>query len=295
MLWVLLLLMGAYPTVAGQGSPAGPQVTFRTQSILPPAALYVTPNDSIEVQARSPSVTTTMALTVRILTPQGIVTEYQQSLTVATVGTGIFTQDLSPTEGFILSAQLTANAASRGQCFVKLQLHKNPSGSDQTLGALLFQGYVSADDHLSYPQSVTESSLNGRGWLHGVTVSNPAAGANITTSVPTGVHWNIRSLAFQFVSGAGAGNRTVVLEATLTTGQSGLFVVPTSVQTAGLTYLYGYAQGIFNEFQTPYMAIALPTDAVLPAGTTITAGLGGIQSADQFQNISMFVEEWVSQ
>lgn len=277
------------------GNPYGPRVSFTTENILPPAAVYVAPGDALVLQGRSPSVTSKVDLTIRLLTPDGEVKEgvFQESIT--TIGTAIEEFAFNPAEGFLLSAHLQAGAVSRGQCFVRLFLKKNPSGSDQTLGALLFQGYVSLDDHLSYPQSPTESSLNGRGWTHSVTIAAPGNGNPVFLVVPAGIRWRLVSITTAMSTDVTVGNRACVLQ--LQDPIGGVFYdasnaanIPAS-QFIALTWAPGATLNALFVAQT----MGLPTEVLLGAGFKIQISPLFFGAADHFDITRMEVEEWIAQ
>lgn len=284
-----------YPAVAVADIPYGPQVSFRTQSILPPSAVYVAPGDAAELQARSPSVSTPVTLTLRILTPHGEVKELVYSVTIATSGTAVQTTDFSPQEGFVLSAHLQAINASRGQCFVKLFLRKNPGASDVTLGALLFQGYVSSDDHLSYPQSPTQSSLDGRGWTHTVKVANPPAATAGYFVVPVGVRWLFKSILWQFVTDATVGNRQPVLNfSDASLNLIAQIVAPWQVP-ASQSVIFAAAPGFQFGSTIAQHLWPMPADIVMGAGYQAQVNASFIGAGDSVSLMTAQVEEWVAQ
>jgi len=295
MRWLVALLMAAYPTAALQGAPYGPLVSFLTQNILPPGAVYVSPNDVVELIARSPTVATNIQMTVRFLSPAGIVTSSLYTATIATAGTATQSVQMTPQEGFILSVQVVANNASRGQCFVKLQLHQNPAGGDPTLGALLLQGYVSADDHLSYPQSPTESSLNGRGWIHVVSLANPGAGSEWSVTVPAGVRWQVRAINATLQTSAAVANRTPCVRIVPLALGSGILTPVGTAQAASLVLLYSWWNGAYPLSTGTLQSAPLPTQLLLPAASVVTSFTNNLQVADAWTNISLDIEEWVGQ
>jgi len=285
--------MGAYPTAGNAGAPVGPLVTFRTQNILPPGAVYVTPNDSLELIGRAPTVSTQVTLTVRILTPQGIVTNIVNSYTISTVGTATQSNIINPTEGFILSAQLVANNTSRGQCFVRLQLHQNPRGGDPTLGALLFQGYVSADDHLSYPQSPTESSLDGRGYIHSLAMQ-VISGNTLQLVVPAGVRWASRTTSVQCTTSAVVANRRVQFTIQDPSGNLLVQVLNGTNIPASTFAEVNWGDGLNTGLDLTAQSVASPRDLVLPAGYVVKISGVTFQAGDSLAGF-MLLEEWVAQ
>lgn len=282
--------------VAQQVNPYGPLVKFRTQGIFPPTAVYVGPDDAIEFEARSPSVSTVVNVTIRILTPAGEIKAIPFQVTVATSGTAVFTQHIPPTEGFVLTAHVSANNASRGQCFVKMHLIRNPGQSQQILGALLLQGYLSADDNLSYPASGTESSLNQRGWTREITLPNTTMATPPTFTVPAGVRWIVRQAHFAYTADAIGGARTFVL----------VMIDPTAVQigkydSGGSIGVNGFGEitwspGIAATATGTVLNGPLPIDLVLPAGFKLQLNaLGSPDPGDSVSEIAAMVEEFVAQ
>lgn len=288
-------LIGFAP-LAPPGNPYGPEVTFQTQSILPPGAVYLGPDDTLALQARSPSVSSVLHLTTRRLTPQGEIKSDPVDVTVATVGTAVFETVIPPAEGFLLSAHLRGDAVSRGQCFVKLLVKRATGGTDLTLGHLLFQGYVSADDHLSYPQSPTESSLNGRGWTHSLTAVNPAPAANVVVTVPVGVRWILKGFKAVLATSAAVRTRTVLFAILDNLGNTAGVSPPLLNQTASQSIEYTYGPGL-SAVASPALAstIGISVDLVLPAGWQMILQDFNADGADQFSQIVLFVEEFVAQ
>ena len=243
---------------------------------------------------RAPTAGVQVTLTVRLLTPQGEVKESVFSTIISTVGTAQQDNTFLPQEGFLLSAHIQSTAASRGQCFVKCFLRKNPGASDQILGQLLFQGYVSSDDHLGYPQSPTESSLNGRGWTRSVLVADPPLRTGTLITVPAGVRWLIQSLFLDFTTDATAGNRSLyiaILDPSFHTvfyaGQSTTIGPSASISSS-------WAQNLpIGQFGSFYQS-ALPVDLVMTAGYSLEVQAVFVGPGDKISNEQLLVEEWVA-
>ena len=284
-----------YPPLAGQGTPYGPLVTFRTQSILPPSAVYVGPNDLVVLEGRAPSVPVAFTMAFRILTPQGEIKETIVAGTISTVGLAVNDFPSTPTEGFIISAHISSTNASRGQCFVKCFLKKQAGQFDFTLGHLLFQGYISTDDHLGYPQSPTESSLSGRGWTHVVLLANPPAGSSGSFVVPTGVRWLFKSIFFQLNTGAAVATRIVQIAFSDPGGNQLAFLQAPAGETAGQLQSYNFAQGLQPLANSVGQNAPLPLDIIAQTGFTVFVQAFNIQAADQFQFLHAEVEEWIAQ
>ena len=284
-----------YPLLASQGVPYGPLVTFRTQAILPPSAVYVGPNDLVVLEGRAPSVAVPFTMAIRILTPQGEIKETILAGTISTVGLAVNDFSTTPNEGFLVSAHISSTNASRGQCFVKCFLKKQAGQFDFTLGHLLFQGYISTDDHLGYPQSPTESSLNGRGWTHVVVLSNPPAGSSASFVVPTGVRWLFKSIFFQLTTSAAVANRFAEIAYSDPGAHQVAFLQAPAAQTANLTTSYTFGQGLQILTGNQLQMSALPVDILAQSGFTVFVEVLTMQAADQLQFVAAEVEEWIAQ
>jgi hypothetical protein len=285
--------------VAPYDNPYGPLVKFRTLGIFPPSAVYVGPSDALEFEARSPSVSTAVNVTVRILTPQGEIKEIPLAFTVATSGTAVFTSRVPPTEGFVLTAHASANNASRGQCFVKLHLLKNPGASAALLGALLFQGYLSADDHLSYPQSPTESSLTPPGWTHTIIITAPGAGNDWSTQAPAGVRWRLKTVFAAFTASATVASRgpRVILTDSAARLIADLPISPaiTASQVCDFTWGEGLTPQSIVLANLVIDTAQLPGQLLLPQQAFVKSLTNSLQAGDAWTAILLTVEEFVAQ
>ncbi len=284
-----------YPVRAGGQYPYGPEVQFRTLDVLPPAAVYVGPDDEIVIEARSPSVTTALTVAYRLLTPQGEIKYGLLTPSISTVGTAVQDVVVPPAEGYLISVHLNANSASRGQCFCKMFLRRTGAAGGGPLGHLLVQGYVSLDDHLGYPQSPTESSLNGRGWTHTATFADPGAGANFFTTVPAGVRWKIQTVIATLVTNATPGNRFAGLVALSPAAQTEFNIQTPAAIPASTTAFLSWAPGfpelnINNQWTAPSVI-----DLILVAGSQVSIQVTALQGTDQISSVRLTLEEWVAQ
>jgi len=284
------------PTVASPtANPYGPLTTFKTENVLPPAAVYLGPQDSILVSCFSPSLSAAVTVCYRLLTPQGKIITSQQVFTnpASPFGGGI---TIPPSEGYLLSLTVQCGAAARGQMFVRVflmgsQVLTAASPIDQ----LLAQGYTTGRDTVAYPQVAPENSLSGRGWLHSVTIAAPAPGAFWSQTVPAGVRWILKSVQTGITTSAVVGNR-VPLVSIEDTGSNVLAnMLGPGVITASQAFNLSWFDG--GAFQTIGVFMEAPTvrDCILSPGYLIAGNFGSLGAADQFTATQLFVEEWVSQ
>jgi hypothetical protein len=283
-----------YAPRATFANPYGPQVTFRTEDILPPGAVYIGPDDALTLDARAPTVSAPLHLTLRRLMPQGVISSDQYDYVISTTGTNVQEQIIYPSEGYLLSAHAFSEAPERGQLFIKLHARRNALGSDHAFGHLLMQGYISVDDHLGFPQSQPESSLSGRGWLRVITYPNPPAGSNFGFVVPQGVRWLLRAVYGQLVlSGAGTA-RSVSLIIGNPAGAVALAIPVQGSFGPGGGADFTFAPGVAPTSSSGSIATPIPPDFLFSAGWNVSLVESVIQPLDQWSLISVYVEEYVA-
>jgi hypothetical protein len=105
-----------------------------------------------------------------------------------------------------LSVFAQSGAPSLGQTFLVVDVIRGRGASAYTLGTLV-QGYVTGSQRRAWPGSPIQSTLEGAPFARLITGTTPAAGAEISETVPTGARWLVRSLASELVTSATAGTR----------------------------------------------------------------------------------------
>jgi hypothetical protein len=284
-----------YPLTAGFENPYGPQISFQTENILPPGAVYIGPDDALILEARAPSVTANLYLTLRRLTPQGLVSSDQYQWSVSTAGLAAQDFAIPPSEGYLLSAHCRSDAVERGQLFVKLHARRNLGGQDVSLGHLFFQGYVSYDDHLGFPQSPTASSLDGRGWYRVLTPPDPPAAQEFSYTLTQGIRWILRSVRGQFTTSAAPGDRSPFLDIHIP-GASGDLLIPAGVaQPPSAIGAFEWIVGtpIFSQGANNFAP--LPPDLLIAGGWAIqTQTIPALAAGDQWGSFTITAEEYVA-
>jgi len=283
-----------YPPLATPGNPYGPLVSFQTQNIFPPGAVYVGPDDSITINFFCPLVAVTLHVSYRLLSPQGEIVSNKDDMVINPTGSGFSFFVIPPSEGFLLSISVGADSVSRGQCFVQAFLQRGVSVANPTLAALLFQGYASNNNRVGFPQSVPEGTLSGRGFSHVVTLTNPLAGQPFTTTVPAGVSWRVKSFFYQLLASAAVVTRTAVFNFTFSGASSNMIVEIPAALTAGLTWVICFIENIQPIFSSNHAVGPLPNDLLFPSGAILLFTVHSIDVADQLQNGSLIVEEFVN-
>jgi hypothetical protein len=281
-----------YKLTAPAANPYGPQVTFKTEGIFPPSAVYVGPNDSIVLEYQSPIEIVTVFLSVRLLTPQGEIKVEFYQVNATTVGSvpGVFI--IPPCEGYILSAECQGSQY-RGQVFVRCYLANGSVTGAPTISALLFQGYVSETDRLGYPVSATESSLSGRGWTRAVILAAPGANTEWVLAPPTGQNWIVRSIGTTFTASAVVGTRYLSLRLLDTLGNEyGRVRLPSTV-TAGQTYICTWATSVQLHQLGGSQESNLWEDLLLNSNFQLKSDIGAPGAGDTWGAVHAAVEEYI--
>lgn len=198
--------------------------------------------------------------------------------------------------GALLNVVVYADAGTPvlGQTFVILQIIRGLSGPVVVLGVLL-QGYVTSTQALGWPGSPIQHSYEGQGALRTIVGTTPAAGAEISETVPTGARWQLLSLATQFTASIVGSSREFALRlingggAVHFTSATGFSLQAT--QVAQLSYAQG-SPAIAGSANFVYLA-NLPTDSKLLAGASIQTVTAGMKAGDQYIAPEYTVLEWL--
>lgn len=196
--------------------------------------------------------------------------------------------------GFLLScvANLTGSEANRGQCYVRAQVQRSTGTPAVKLHNVL-GGYVTDDYSPSFPYGQIEGSLDGPGYLRLVTGTDPAAGAEISETVPTGSVRRLLSLVATLTCDATAATRQAILVfddgtnihtrmpqgMTLTASQSAIFC----------WHLGSATTSSAAAFSNCPLADRIRLDAFSRFRTMVT----NIQAGDNWGAPQFLVEEWI--
>lgn len=187
-----------------------------------------------------------------------------------------------------LTVRASATGVQRGACYVKIWLRV-----EGIVVALLGAGYVTDTNTMIWPGGLNESSIDGPGLIRSITGTNPAAGVEISDSVPTGARWKIRSLSFTLVTDATVSNRVVRLQTKFGTNLFSMISANT-LQTASLTWTYSHDLNGENLEASGNLLLMLKLpDMILPADYNIQTDTLNLQAGDNFSAPTMSVEEWI--
>lgn len=268
---------------------------FRRHRVGPPTSLYVTLDDVILFQGWAPLATTPVRLSMRLLTPEGVVVPSFYIINVAANGTTPTLKAITNLEGFVLSMSAEVATGLAGAVWVNVVIQRGTGTQDFTQGLNILQGYPSLTDTLSWPQAPPAKSIDGRGLANVVAIGNPGAGADYSFTVPAGVNWLLRSLRLQLVTSAAVASRFVTLR--LDDGVGNIFAdLPCgTAQTAGTTETYTWTNGSSVANVNVANLGPLPTECRLPGAMRIRTNTANLQAGDQFSGLAMELETYTAQ
>lgn len=259
------------------------------------APLYVTGEDALAITVFNGAAGVTVTLTGRMLQfgdtrpkpfAQTIVPATDRSASVARFTLG---------DGWLLNAQALVSAGTPGigQTFARLSLVRGIGASAPDLFTLCAD-YVTAKMPLSYPGSGVTDSTDGAGSLRSITGATPAAGAEISETVPTGARWELLAFQAAFVTSATVASR--VPQLTLDDGASVFYRLGAALaQAASLTQRRSWFQGAPAPFldNANSIPMPLPTNNRIPGGGRIRTLTALIDATDQYNAVQYLVREWI--
>jgi hypothetical protein len=272
-------------------------ITLGVQDAAPPTDSYISQDDQLFTHVINSAPGISVIITVRLLLPDGRINTNQfQYFPNSTRAPFQASQFLA--EGFILSVTATAGASNIGQTWVNCTLSRNlPVGTFPATGAygeILLQGYLSGNNCLTWPRGQIQGTISQQGWIRSITGTLPAAGAEISETVPVGAIWSLKSFLFTFTTGAAVANRVPHLIIDDGTNQL-LNLAYASTIAASLTTQILTALGITPIVVSDGVArLNTPTNILLSAGWRIRTLTTALQAADQYTAPQYEVEEWIA-
>jgi len=197
--------------------------------------------------------------------------------------------------GYLQNVTLFATAGSpvRGQTFARLQVIRGRGAAAIVLGTIV-QGYVTGNQDRAWPGSPIEGSLEGDGYIRQVTGTDPAAGVEISETVPAGARWEPLTLCAAFVTSAAGGNRRP--HAVFTSGVVMVLASPApNEQGASVPSAYYWAQGTpyTPSFSGSFVPGWLPTGGQLLAGDKLGTNTINFNAGDNWGTPTVTVREWL--
>jgi hypothetical protein len=258
-----------------------------------PHAVYVTGEDQLRLTVLNALASVRVVVRGRFQDLDGRVRPFDTSLVPATDRTAS-TVTVRLGEGWLLNAHVFVSSASplTGQTFAMLSLIRG-EGTAAIDVATLAAGPITAVQRIAYPGSPIANSLTGAGAARSITGTDPAAGAEVSETVPTGARWRLLAFNVVLVTSAVAGNREVVL--TLDDGVTNISEVAAGVaQPASVTRRYSFSRGVARFAPAASTVIAAPApDILLFGGSRIRTVTTALDVGDNFGAPQLSVEEFI--
>lgn len=267
-----------------------PEVSFAKFDVQPPSAAYLGLNDTIRLSVFSSVASLTVTAAGRFLNVDGHIIPFQFSV-IPTADRAATNLDFSLGEGFLLNVFVISSniIIQRGSTYIVLMLLRG--GASFTT---LTRGYLSSRVPLGWPGIDTEPSVSGQGFLRIIAGTNPAAGVEVSETVPTNARWRLVAFLATLVTDATAATRTaqLLIDDGVTTF---LLILPTTTQIASLTRQYnGKAVGLDPQPIGTQLTWGLPPDIYIPAGGRIRTSTINLQAGDNWTAPQYMVEEWLA-
>lgn len=262
--------------------------------IVSPFQFLTRADDNLRVEGWNSVTGAVLQLTYRFAGLDGQVRDERQTV-VLTADRVVTRQDFKLNEGYLVNLiAVVTNATPRvGQTFASIKLIRGITGATIVVGALL-QGYVTHTQALAWPGSPVQNSLEVVPPQRVFTGTDPAAGAEILETVPTGARWELMSIATRLVTSGSAGNRRVRLALDDGTNTMIISAVP-GVFAATTDRRAMFAQGLALETQIEVDALVagLPAGLQLLSGFRISTSTLNMLSDDNYFAPVLSVREWL--
>ena len=281
------------PRVTGNQNPYGPRVTFRTLDILPPASVYVGPDDSIVLKARNNSIATTVLFSYRLLRPDGVLQPMQESFAVAG-NSSVQTKIIKPSEGYLVSASATSTVGQRGILWFEAFLQRGIGSQDTTLGQVLIADYVTSLDSLGYPQSPLRSSITPPGVVGAAGPTLFAAGVDANIALGANTWWKLRSFYGKLTCSAAVATRAPSLVVSSAAGGTAFIRMPSfATVVASSVTEFTWAPGASALSVNNVQSMGFPQDFVLSQFGFIFTRTTALQAGDVWSDVTLVTEQLI--
>lgn len=258
-----------------------------------PSPFYMTGEDGLQLSGWNITAGVRLTVSGRFLTLEGRIQSFSHDVALTTDRV-IASVVRSLGEGWLLNFTVTSGGTSSpfGQTFARVQVVRGLAASGAVLGTLC-AGPVTSAQPIAFPGGRVRSMVEGPGSLRSITGTNPAAGAEITETVPTGARWKIRAFNAILVTDATVANRfpSILIDDTA----ADLYASdPAVAQTASQSMQYFAAHGVTRLAATFIRPMwAFPVDMTLLAGWRVRTVTQSLQAGDNWGAPQMLVEEWL--
>lgn len=287
-----------YQPRATLDNPYGPQVTFRTEDVLPPSALYLSMDDTVVLLLQTNTAGSVVTAILRLLTPQGEVKiESYPSPPLQALGAYNYIT-VPPAECYLLSLLVLVNMAQQGsiwcQCFVIRGQFSPPYSTTPPYGGMLIvQGYLNDYGALSWPNSPIIEPGTGAGSMRNIRLT-AAPGTSWVMRVPSLTRWEIITVSSQLNTSAATQQREMSL---ITLDQSGnpMCRFPMNFlqgPSVAISYFF-YNSAAQLETGAGWATAPIPSGLTLDSNWQLQSSVAGLDVADAWSFVAVNVREWV--
>lgn len=197
--------------------------------------------------------------------------------------------------GWLLRVRVTASAGALrlGQCFAWLRTCRGLTSIAEVNGTIA-SGYVTPNADVFWPGDVDDDPLEGAGALRSITGATPAAGVEISETVPVGARWEVLMFAGILTTSAAAGSRIPTL--IIDDGVNELHRSPSVGIAGGSSGVHAYwSQGmaVATQVLAGVSSVGLPVRNRLGAGARLRTTSNALDAADQWSAVQYLVLEWL--
>lgn len=268
-------------------------VGWDVQDVQPFFPCYIGVDDQILIQTANSTGNSPCAISLRILGLDGLIHPIQ-FFTTAGGGRSFTTIRQQLMEGWLLSCNVNPTVLMQAGSWIyaTVSIERAPFGATNQYEVLV-AGYLDNNVGLSYPMSQLQRPIDGNGAIISEVQGNPAAGADVVVTVPSGARWRFVSFRGTLTTAVAAGNRLVSL--VIDDGVN-LFAESPSNFTQGPSIVNTYnwfdsAQYLAAPFNLRTLAPS-PSLCYLHRSFRISTQTTGIQAADQWSSVVLLVQEW---
>lgn len=269
-------------------------VTFAFQKIAPPSNIYINRDDQLLFTAFLLSGTNIVfTLRARLLLVEGRIVTIERAST-ALSNNGQFSTVIPLAEGYLLSASVTvALQTQSGNAYARLNIVRGGS-SEAFSGLQLMGGYLTSRHPLTWPGSEIRLPQDGPGFISDTFVGSITAGTDFTATFSN----RARVISFQatLTTSVAVANRNVQLQLVDAATTQPVFTSQVNATIPASTAATVVGSTVFS----PAALIATLVMAPLPINFvgdnfTVKTVTQNLQAGDQWTNISIFTEQWLSQ
>lgn len=268
----------------------GEQFDWSLENLMPTQYVYLGANDLLSVHVTGVN-SFGLVLCYRYQRPDGEIVTGEENFTSPQQSAATFTFRIAPC--LLLGVALVSNnaALSQGGVYANIGIMRF-SGASQVLTQSLISGYVQFSVPLYWPGDADLQPGADPGSLQQLTIGNPAAGADWTTTFNAFTRNQILSIRAQFATAVAVANRQVQIVFDNSTNIH-FASLPSPVQVASLTWNYDFAHCAIVPTQIlTEVNVHIPPELLVNGTWRVRSLTTNIQAADQWSNIFMSLKQW---